>query len=80
MSSAFNLENGVAIPVISGRGRKRKYPLEAMTVGQSFSVHVDSMTNLRAAVSNFKKSNEGLDKDFTVRNMGDGTARVWRTK
>jgi hypothetical protein len=78
MSSAFTLDNNIAIPTIAGRGRKRKYPLDAMEVGQSFLV-VDNVSAVRASIANFKKTNEGLHKDFTVRRLTDGTVRCWRT-
>ena len=79
MTTAIQIESGVPIPGPRRRtgGRKPKYPLAEMRVGQSFWSPV-TVSALHGCIRR-----AGLDgRTFTVRNeTRDGTrgARCWRT-
>ena len=79
MTTAIQIERGVPIPGPRRRagGRKPKYPLADMRVGDSFWSPV-TVSALHACIRR-----AGLDgRTFTVRNETRGTehgARCWRT-
>ncbi len=71
-------EPGVPIPAYAATGgRKRKYPISTMAVGDSFPVSGAELSSVRALVSVEKRNNPG--KDFYTAEH-EGAWRCWRTK
>jgi len=70
----IKIEKGIPIPK-DVRGRKSKYPIEKLEVGDSF--HVESITRQSLFSSCRKYVNMGWK--FTTRKTGNGI-RIWRVK
>jgi hypothetical protein len=58
-------------------GRKPKYPLADMQIGDSFVVNDGETFSVRACIQTFRANNRG--REFVTRRLGDGKTRVWRT-
>jgi hypothetical protein len=74
MMEKIQIDVGIAIPEITGVGRKSLYPIDQMKVGDSFFT---TKKSVQRAVTLFKKKHLGTD--FTTRRV-DGGWRTWRTK
>lgn len=59
------------------RGRKPKYPLADMQIGDSFVVNDAETLSVRGCIQDFRSNNRG--REFATRRLGDGTTRIWRT-
>jgi hypothetical protein len=80
----IQIEKGVAIPKNTNSGRKRIYPLDEMSVGDSFYVACDennldkiSRSVRNTAINYTKRDTSAVGKKFTVRNV-EGGVRCWR--
>lgn len=73
--SMIEIEKDVPMPA-NAAGRKRKYPLDKLEIGDSFFVpfNVSNPAAVKAAVSHEGKRKS---KSFVTRMEGDGI-RVWR--
>lgn len=58
-----------------GKGRARKYPLDQLQVGQSFSVQAGNLSTISSCASRYSTA---TGKKFVVRVVGDNIIRVWR--
>jgi hypothetical protein len=82
--NAPEIEKGIPLPSITGRGRPVKYNFAIMEVGDSFNVLVgdrypkEVMGSVCAAVSAFCRR-YAPDRKYTVRTSDQGI-RVWRIK
>ena len=66
-------------PPVSTAGRRRKYPLPLMEVGDSFFAnHGTTRAVLHSSIRHYITST-GSSKKFATRSEGNGY-RVWRTK
>lgn len=85
------LETGVPIPTKTLPKRKPKYPFDDMKVDTSFFVAGASANTMHAAIGRYKATDEGKDKEFTIRSLEEVVkgekndlpqigVRVWRTK
>lgn len=71
----YKVEKGVPLPPKGrGPGRKTKYPLMTMEVGDSFKVPLSKMKAARVVVS---KTQRSTDRKFATRILADGFG-VWR--
>lgn len=70
----YLIESGVPIPGGSGTGRKIKYPLDRLLVGQSFTVPSTQAGSLSSCASLYGKKSGRV---FTTRTE-DGLTRIWR--
>jgi len=71
------IDSNIPLPSARGMGR-RKYPFADLKLGQSFAVDIADRYRLNNSACGFKRAHP--EYDFTVRDMKDGTARVWRVK
>lgn len=81
---AFEILEGLDIPVGARSPRGSKYPFAKLEVGQAFVIPVDETPNkgvasIRAAAYSFKRVNQ-IDHKFLIRQMEDGSIGVWRTE
>lgn len=68
---SFEIEKGVPIPQRPA-GKKKKYPISEMEVGDSFAFTSEQMYGVMGAIRNAKP------KKFSTRLIGDRLHRVWR--
>ena len=77
-NSVGPIESHVPIPLKSSKGgRKIKYPVADLEVGDSFTVPIGMIGSLRSVVSRYAYNNP--KRKFTTRTEGD-RVRVWRIK
>ena len=76
-NSVGPIESHVPIPRMAKGGRKIKYPVADLEVGDSFSVPIGMIGSLRSVVSRYAYNNP--KRKFTTRTEGD-RVRVWRIK
>jgi hypothetical protein len=69
------VESNVPLPNRQG-GRPSKYPWNKMQLGDSFALPIDEHSRVVQAAYNFTYRHPEFV--FSVRNMKDGTCRVWR--
>jgi hypothetical protein len=75
MEAQYKIDRGVAMP--ESRGRRRKYPLAEMQVGDSFTVNRNEVDALRTAASWFGRRN---GRKYSIRCVDPikGEYRCWR--
>lgn len=80
MNEEIKIESGIPVPT-RRLGRKAKYPIGALEVGESFEVTAATReqagSRLNGAVSQFRRVNASSEKRFQVSRTEKG-ARVWR--
>lgn len=70
------ISDDVPIPASAGkRGRKRKYAIDKLAIGQSLEVAAEDSERLRASAQAFIKKNPSVR--FTTRKE-NGICRIWR--
>lgn len=82
----FQIEKGIPLPGTPGRGRRSKYPLDAMKKGDSFFVQkngedLGKLQTSLAGSCQYKSKKTG--RCFTTRQVKDNGkegVRVWRVK
>lgn len=75
MHDACPIEHDIPLPPDARTGVS-KYPFDQMAVNDSLKART-SLGALSQAILRYRKRH-GLDKRFTVRNIGNGFARCWR--
>lgn len=65
------------IPMPTMKQAQQRYPINALLVGESFSVPKDRAVSLRASVAHYKQ--KFPKRNYTTRTDGD-RVRVWRVK
>jgi hypothetical protein len=77
----YRIEKGK--PIEGNWGRRTKYPLADMEVGDSFLVPAEdnpSRNGLYGAIRCFRNKEGNGDKMFSCKSVKDGGIRCWRVK
>lgn len=72
----YSIDQDIPVPE-RARGEVGSVPLDLLGVGESVLFSEEIRSGVQSTASKLKK-NKG--KEFTVRNVGSGNCRVWRTK
>ena len=73
----YKVERGIKAPEIKNAGRKLRYPLDEMDVGDSFSFHEKDIQSVRSAGYAYARAH-GMK--FSIRKTQEGEPRCWRIK
>jgi hypothetical protein len=74
-AEAIRVEDGIPLPKPK-RHAGRKYPLDTMSIGQSFTAPKAKLASLRVCICREQKA---TSKRFSYRTIASGRIRIWRT-
>lgn len=73
------IERGIEIPRVLGRGKVPPYPFSGMKVGDSIALtDITELKRARNAAYRYRLANPGWDYGATK--YKDGSGRLWRTQ